>query len=85
MKQMDEDMNLEQLLARCKELNSDHMISVYYDPDTFHFFINYAGVLPFWIPRGAVYLGRCAAKNVRSGLEDFLAIAVRKLIKEVES
>lgn len=82
MSKMDEELNLEQLLARCKEMNQDECINIYFDPDTRYFYINPIGVMPFWLPRNAYHVSRCLPSEVRSIIEGVLSYAVYKLTKE---
>lgn len=80
----DEELNLEGLLKRVKELPSDTDIDIYYDPGTYHFFIQHKGIMPFWIPRGATYLFSSFAGQTRLGMEIFLSQAVFKLKQGIQ-
>ena len=84
-RQIDENLNLEQLLSRCKELDQDEWINVYYDMGPKWFYINHESVLPFWIPRGAYHLCGCLPRDVRSIIENTLSYAVRQLTKTIET
>ena len=79
MKNMDEDLSLQQLLTRCKELDPDQFIHIYFDLDTQYFIINYFGILPFWIPRSAIHMGKCQAVYVESEIVKYIAYAAKKL------
>jgi len=79
MKNMDENLNLKQLLATVENLGPNDEFQLYYDPVTSFFFINYQDVIPFWIPRGAFYIGKCKPCNVLSGIEKLIAYAIKKL------
>lgn len=73
------DLNLDQLLSRVKDWDSGLLLDIYFDPGTYRFFINFKGILPFWIPRGATYLFSCEAGQTRLGIEQFISQAVFKL------
>ncbi len=80
----DECLNLDKLLKRTKELNPGEMIDVYFDPGTLLFHIQFKGIMPFWIPRGATYLFSCSANQTRLNIEDFIAQAIFKLGKGIK-
>ncbi len=85
MKHMDEELSLERLLTRCKELPPDENIRIYFDPDTQYFIINYADILPFWLPRRAIKIGRCQAVYTESEIMKIISYAVKKLTEELKS
>ena len=82
MKHMDEDLSLQQLLTRCKELPLEENIRIFIDLDTQYFIINYADILPFWIPRNAIMIGKCQAYYVESEIIKIIAYAAKKLTDE---
>ena len=84
MKHMDEDLSLMRLLIRCRELPPNEGICLYFDPDTRYFIINYLSVLPFWIPRSAILIGKCEAFYVESEIVNIIAYAAKKLTEELK-
>ncbi|KKM88406.1 hypothetical protein LCGC14_1259030 [marine sediment metagenome] len=84
-KHRDDDLNLEQLLTRCKELEPTTVIRVYFDPDVYRFDFNHLDELDFFIAPGASFIGQCVAGNVRICIEIFIAQSIRKLSKEAAS
>lgn len=84
-KSIDDNLNLEALLKRCRDLEPQQTIDLYYDPSVYLFFIQFKGVMPFWIPRGATYMCSCDAGQVHYALESFLAQAVIKLKQGIKT
>ncbi len=80
-KRMDDNLNLEQLLTRCKVLDSDILIRIYFDPDLCLFFICYVDELAFFLPPETSFLFECTPDGVRVEIEIFISRAVRLLNK----
>ena len=84
-KSIDDNLNLEGLLKRCQDLDPDQQIDLYYDPSILLFFIQFKGVMPFWLPRGATYMWSCNAGHIHYALESFLSQAVIKLKQGIKT
>jgi len=79
---MDDNLNLEQLLTRCKVLDSDKLIRIYFEPDSHLFYIHYVDEMAFFLPPDASLLFECTPESVRVEIEIFIGHALRKLIEE---
>ena len=84
-KSMDDNLNLEQLLKRVKEMDPNIRLRIYYDPAVRWFYINFVGVMDFWITNDASFLFECEAGRVRQEIEILISIIVKRLDKEAAS
>ncbi|GAH02528.1 unnamed protein product [marine sediment metagenome] len=82
MTEVHDHLNLAQLLESVKELDPEREIQVYHDPQTQLFYINYTDIIPFWIPRGAISVGRCSPNEVVTELSNLISYALKKLTDE---
>jgi len=80
----DEYLNLEQLLTRCKQLDPKIMIRVYFDPDTYRFYISYLDEMDFFLPAKASFINICCAGGVRLSIEIFIAQAIHKISEKAQ-
>ena len=80
----DEELNLDHLLKRTKKLPPELKIDIYFDPATLFFHIQFKGIMPFWIPRGATFLFSCSAGQTRLGVETFISQAIFKFGKGIQ-
>ena len=85
VKSADDNLNLETLLTRCKDLDPNEQIDLYFDPTTYFFFIHFRGVMPFWIPRAATYMLSCEAGVIRIHIAQFLSQAIIKLKEGIKT
>lgn len=83
-KALDDNLNLEQLFSRCKQMDPNIMIRIYFDPDISLFHINYLDTMEFFLPPTASFIGQCRAEKVRLTIEFFIGRAVRSFTKPVE-
>ncbi len=83
-KSQDECLNLDQILKRVKDLPPEMMIDVYFDPGTLFFHVQFKGVMPFFIPRGATYLFSCQAGKTRLGIEQFISDIICKIERDIK-
>jgi len=81
---MDDDLNLEQLLTRCKVLDPGIMVRIYFNPYACWFYISYTEELEFFLSPDASLICHTRADQVRVCIEVFIARAVRKFIEPVE-
>ena len=83
-KTMDDELSLERLLKRAKQLDPSIRLRVYFDPTIRWFYINFVDTLQFWVPDAAVFLFECNAGLIDNALEMYISNAVRISTKPVQ-
>ena len=78
---MDDNLNLEQLLTRCKVLEPELQIRIYFDPDTYLFYIHYLEEMAWFLPPTASLICECMTDGVRFEIERYIALSVRMATK----
>ena len=84
-KHSDEELNLEELLIRCKQMDPLIRVRIYYDPAVRWFYISFLETMAFWIPNDASFLFECEAARVGAEIEMFISQAMRKISEEAAS